>query len=317
MTEVNIREQVITKDDVTAKQIKCFVFTLNNYKKDEEECLKASLMKHCNYAVYGHEIGEKCGTPHLQGYAELGRSCTLRTIKKTINSRMFIAQRKGNQKQAIDYCLKDGIDIFQYGLPAKQGKRNDLASLRDGILAGKSKRQLIDDGHISCFAGLRAVDAMIGIYREPKQGKPFVTWIWGGSNTGKSHMGIELLKEAGCSIHIQHDNKWWDGYDGHTGVLLDDWRGIGTTFMQFLGFTDKWGYRGEIKGSSVAFIFDMLVVTSIFPPDKGPHLAMGEERFQLMRRIDRVIHLDTRLTDDSPNVILSDTWKKDEPKHQH
>ena len=49
---------------------KFWCFTLNNYTdKDISDCSsKFSLV--CKSCIFSKEIGEKCGTPHLQGFCE-------------------------------------------------------------------------------------------------------------------------------------------------------------------------------------------------------------------------------------------------------
>lgn len=94
-----------------------WVFTLNNYSKEEYEELKTFCSSECKAFIIGKEIGEK-GTPHLQGYIEHKKKIRLSGLKK-INGRCHWEKAKGNQLQNIEYCSKDG-DFETSGLKIKK-----------------------------------------------------------------------------------------------------------------------------------------------------------------------------------------------------
>lgn len=78
------------------------------------------------YIIYGHEICPTSGREHWQGYCELKNAFSLTFVKNLFNDNtIHIEERRGTQKQAIDYCKKDG-KWTEYGIPKKQGKRSDL-----------------------------------------------------------------------------------------------------------------------------------------------------------------------------------------------
>lgn len=98
-------------------------FTLNNYDKVDEDYIKQSYEftpSVVKYVIYGKEVGES-GTPHLQGYIEFKRQLSLSGVKGVIGNKCHIENRHGNQKQAIDYCKKDG-DWVEYGEPKGNGR---------------------------------------------------------------------------------------------------------------------------------------------------------------------------------------------------
>lgn len=78
--------------------------TENNYDVSVYE----QVIDHPNYAyaVVGREVSPS-GTPHFHLYAVLKTPMSFRELKD-IYPRAYIQHAKGNHKQAIEYCSKDG-----------------------------------------------------------------------------------------------------------------------------------------------------------------------------------------------------------------
>lgn len=113
------------------RQAKRWCFTLNNPVEADKAKLNA-LGSSCDYLVYGNEVGES-GTPHLQGFVILSRSYRFNTVKDLLGERVHLEVARGNNKQAADYCKKDG-DFTEFGtLPGQQGKRTDWDRYREYI----------------------------------------------------------------------------------------------------------------------------------------------------------------------------------------
>lgn len=104
-------------DPPSKKQIspaKNWCFTLNNYSEDDI----SSIINQKNVMEYiiGKEVGEECGTPHLQGYIIFNKK--LRP-KKLFNEKIHWEKAKGNKQSNIDYCSKEGDIITNFKLPEK------------------------------------------------------------------------------------------------------------------------------------------------------------------------------------------------------
>nr|AQU11736.1 replication protein [Cruciviridae sp.] len=157
-TEKEIAEIIDEYDP--KKQGRCWIFTVNNYLPQEMELLLES--DKFDYVCFGEEIGEKCGTPHLQGFFEL--SCPLQW-KTVINRVAGVLGREqasirpmakgSNRWCCISYCkkgeqLKTEWDLLKtngpnYGKNVKfhekqkgkphcnQGKRTDWIRVRDSL----------------------------------------------------------------------------------------------------------------------------------------------------------------------------------------
>lgn len=88
-------------------------FTLNNWLLEEYENIVEELTHKHSKFIIGDEIGEKCGTPHLQGYIEFENARTLLSIKK-INNRMHLEKAFKTRIQNINYCSKEKILISTF-----------------------------------------------------------------------------------------------------------------------------------------------------------------------------------------------------------
>lgn len=251
-------------------------FTINNYTvSDFDNCEK--LRNLCDFMVIGFEIGDS-GTPHIQGYAELTKRTKFNTISKVI-SRAHIEARKGTQKQATDYCKKDG-NWLTWGEPAKQGARGDLHRVK--VLA-------LDEGmrgvsaQVDNLQAIRVAEKFL-TYNEPSRDwKPTVIWIWGPTGTGKSRVARNL---CGDDVYTKNTGtKWWDGYDGHEYVIVDDFRDSWWSITYMLALLDRYEFQVEIKGGQRQMRAKQIIITSAFPPNRC-YLGTGEAIDQLLRRID-------------------------------
>jgi hypothetical protein len=71
-------------------------------------------------------------------------------------------------------------------------------------------------------------------YLEPqKREKPKVYWIYGPTGAGKSKWVSENFKD----IYWKDDTKWWDAYDAHETIVIDDFRASHMKFQLSLTFT--------------------------------------------------------------------------------
>lgn len=172
-------------------------------------------------------------------------------------------------------------DAVEFGQMAQQGKRNDIAAVKELIKEG-SIQKVIET--VNSYQAVRF--GMLAMpYFEPK--RDFVTevyWYHGATGTGKSKAAWE---EAGSTAYQPVSFKWWDGYDAHENVILDDIRADFCSFNQFLQLFDRYPMRVECKGGSRQFMAKRIWVTS--PYDPASFFQMSSEAItQLTRRITRV-----------------------------
>lgn len=269
-------------------------FTINNYcEEDLARCQDAVTDGVCRYICFGLEIAPETGTPHIQGYLECAGQKARRTLSKAFPRAAFFPA-KGSAEQNITYCSKEG-KFFEDGenplTPAEdgslkgQGRRNDIHRVKQIIAEGGGMADIIDE--CSSYQSLKAGELLLK-YAEPTRAvKPVVVWIHGPTGTGKSALASEIAPDAWWTAKSL---KWWDGYDAHANVVIDDFRADYCTFHELLRILDRHPYRVETKGGSRQLLATRVVITSPYPPENV--YREREDIGQLLRRIDRTIFVE-------------------------
>lgn len=263
-----------------------WVYTLNN------PTIPTDWTGKCKYAVYQNEVGES-GTPHEQGYVEFDKNQRLSALKKILPTAHW-AVRRGTQQQARDYCMSTGAHAdkprvsgpFEYGVltPPQQGKRNDILAVKEAIDSGMKYTDLID----KYFAQYARHDKFFMKYQaikvDPKKDwKTYTIVLIGPPRIGKSR----YCKINYPGAYWKEDSQWWDGYDHHETVVLDDFYGW-LRYHSLLRLADEYEYTVQPKGGVVNYLAKTLLITS----NKDPKLWYKKKEDNidaLLERIDKWI----------------------------
>lgn len=245
---------------MTHRGFRNYCYTLNNYT----ELIIIVLKKiKCKYHIIGKEIAPKTGTPHLQGFIMFKNTVTLKSIRKKIKG-ANISNIDGTPLQNVNYCSKTDPDFWETGSrPTGAGSRNDLSCLSELVQKGKCMRNMISDGDISNYQGIRMAERII-TYFEPKRRldcdiKGY--WLYGKTGIGKTRLARYL---AGSDYYNKPpENKWWDGYDAHKVVIIDDYRhNTSLNFSTLLRIADRYSCKIECKGGSRQLQASTIILTS-------------------------------------------------------
>jgi len=262
--------------------VRCVCFTINNPTADDEADLNR-LRGMCSYWVVGREGRGEGATPHYQGYCEFHKSTRLSSVCKILR-RGHVERRLGNALEASAYCKKEG-EWTEGGQMKEQGKRTDLDKIRLLALDNGGMRAVSAIGNLQ---QIRVAEIFLTYNEEPRDWKPEVIWLWGPTGVGKSRSARELCGE---DIYCKNTGtKWWDGYDGHDDIIIDDFRDSWWPITYMLGLLDRYEFRVEIKGGYRQIRAHRIIITSAQNP-RDCYIGTGEAVEQLLRRIDIINEL--------------------------
>lgn len=239
------------------------------------------------YVIYGIETCPESGRTHHQGYCEFNTNQRLERLK-AFNSTIHWERRQGTQTQAIDYCKKEG-NYYEFGTPkeCKRGSRSDIIEVKRLISEGKGMKDIVEVA--TSYQAVRMAELSLKYNERKRSWAPVVKWFWGPTGSGKTRKAVE---EAGDDYYISSRNlKWWEGYDAHENVIIDDFRKDFCTFHELLRILDRYPYRVETKGSSRQLLAKNIWITSCYKPEEV--YDTREDIGQLLRRINFIAGIGT------------------------
>jgi hypothetical protein len=277
------------------KQSRIWGFTLNNYTPEEVEMVKTMDMTGILYMCFQTEVAPTTGTPHLQGmFSFPGRGRRFNGVKALpgMARARLDTKSKGAWVNRV-YCTKqdtraiEGYEFFEAGeVPVPQGRRTDIQDIKKVIDETGSLRAALNEAH--SFQQLQAAKMALTLMDPPLRDGIQVRWYWGATGTGKTRAAYEEsgANQPGADVWVSADTlQWWDGYDGHKNVIIDDYRRNACTFVDLLKILDRYRKRVPVKGGFVPLCATNFWITAPKPPDVMWEGRTEEELGQLLRRI--------------------------------
>lgn len=255
------------------------------------------------YCIWQLERCPESGRLHLQGYIELSRALRLGGIKQILGTTVHIEPRRGNRNQARDYCRKEESRIagpFEYGNfgeANQQGKRSDLLAIRERLEEGATELEIAQEHFGPWCRYYKAFKRYKGLLTEGRSWKTEVHIYWGKAGTGKTKKAYDDAKEQDWAVYdVPRPNGgsvWFDGYEGHEVLLLDDFYGWVPLHL-LLKLGDRYAMQIPVKGGMVPFTARRLVITSNSPVDEWYRWGEfnSELRAAFDRRVDITIHFE-------------------------
>lgn len=204
-----------------------FVFTWPNPPISGDDALVCFCgLPHFRYVIFQLEQGDS-GLLHFQGYLELERPVRWSSFSQYLGTGIHWEKRRGTPSEAIAYASKEATRIqgpFTAGTTKTQGERSDLSTAVEAYKAGglKQVREQLPEVYIRYAKGFRDLDqhSVRGIREEP----PSVYLLFGPPGCGKTRSFYDTEETDFISIAASN-GYWFDGYEGHSAVLLDDFDG--------------------------------------------------------------------------------------------
>ena len=175
-------------------------------------------------------------------------------------------------------------------LPNSQGHRTDLAELKLAINAGAGVSEISDKFFSQYLRYPRAIETMVLRNSTPRTWKTQVKVLWGPTGSGKTsavHAEVEL-----SNLYSHPGGQWFDGYEGQSDGLFDDFGGSEFKLTYLLKLLDAYPMRVPVKGSFVQWVPKRIWITSNHHPEEWYPNAKPMHVAALMRRIEEIKFMD-------------------------
>ena len=103
---------------------------------------------------WGEEICPKTNRKHIQGWLQLYKKKRLAAMKKILGKEIHLETARGSAEQNEKYCSKDN-KYKSIGDYTFQGKRTDLQTLYEEIMAGKKNLKDVADEQFDTYCKYR------------------------------------------------------------------------------------------------------------------------------------------------------------------
>lgn len=225
------------------------------------------------YAVGQVEEGEEQHHRHLQLFLQLKNPQRLSWLKRHVHEGAHWEPMRGTAEQASDYCKKEDTRVagpWEFGTLTTRGKVRGLDDAVAMVQRGEPLKKVIETFPVVWVhhgRGLLDLRQRLNLdcdRREFGAEGPEVWVLYGPSGTGKSRFVASMWPDAFWKIPGE---KWWDGYDGHETVVLDDFKDGDLRLTDLQRLLDRYPLWVEVKGGAVPMLAKRYVITSNCHPD--------------------------------------------------
>lgn len=245
---------------------------------DEESIdaiMKAHGWKWCGQAEEGHEKHHK----HFQLYVEAPNPIVGSSLSKAF-FHAHVEPRRGTRAEAFAYCVKEDTRVdgpFFHGINAGmiasggQGKRNDLAIVRDLVNDGATFNDLMNHGDDAVQRVLASkaqyVRDLISAHQYElgsKQRDVRVSYVYGAPGVGKTSSVLSMFPDAYRVKSYRHP---FDSYNGQSTLILDEYSGQ-IDFHELMNMLDRYPYECEARYYNRWALWTRVIIISNLPPTK-------------------------------------------------
>ncbi len=217
------------------------------------------------------------------------KACRLAGIKKILGvNSIHLEARKGTRDQARDYCMKGESrsggpwEVGTWNVIG-QGKRSDLENVLTVMLTAKTFQEVVEADPVVYVRYSRGLEKAWQITKKTsKRVPPVVILIYGPTGSGKTRHVMSqpsIFKKSG-------DDQWFDGYDGESTLLIDDFSGaksrVSLSFL--LQLLDRYTVNLPIKGAFTPLVAKVVYVTTNLHPRLWYDYTKRDEHYRALAR---------------------------------
>ncbi len=248
---------------------------------------------HARYLCGQLELADT-GQEHFQGYLQLTRSRAHAWVRRNLSNTAHIEVQRGTNIQARNYCQKVASRIlpfieqgeFSHG----QGMRGDLISFRDAIRNGVTQTTLIEELPCVMARYPRFYSMVRALYPPERKVDLKVILNYGSTGTGKTRFAYDNYPML-FALPLSSTSMWFDGYDMHKVVLLDDFAGRSSkvSLNYTLRLLDRYAVQVPVKGGYSWWLPELIIITTNVHPNDWYDWQGREHQYEaLLRRIHEV-----------------------------
>jgi len=239
----------------------------------------------CRYIVFQKEEGAK-GTPHYQGTICFEEKMGFKKLKKMLPKCHI--EICNDLQASIKYCMKpegrlDGP--WERGDKPSQGQRVDLERVAQLVKEGKTLKAIAEECPVMVMKFHKGIEALRSVTAEPRNWEMDVQVHWGATGTGKTRSAFEACDDP----YFKPAGQWWNGYDLHKDVIMDDFA-CDMPITEMLRVLDRYPMKVQTKGGFVEFVGKRVFITSNIPFEEWYAGARPEHKEALRRRITKITH---------------------------
>lgn len=231
------------------------------------------------------ERGAANGYLHWQLLAAFTTQQRLAAVLRKFGDAAHAEPSRSDAADAYVWKEETRVAGTQFELGTKPFRRNNADDWATVKLAAKEGRldDIEPDIFVRHYSSLRRIAAD---YAKGVECIRSTTVYWGPTGVGKSRRAWE---QAGMDAYPKDPNtKFWDGYQGHKSVVVDEFRGR-IDVSHLLRWFDRYPVLVEIKGSATVFRAERIFITSnLDPRDWYPELD-ELTKAALLRRLE-IVH---------------------------
>lgn len=329
-----MKEKTIKPDS----QARDWGFVINNPKLTEQELFDyLQSLVNVRYFVFAREKGNGSinnpdGTEHYQGYIEFLSPKKFSTMKgyfsaDRIGVNAHISPRQYSRQSCVDYVKKVGLhadkadtrigEVYEYGNPPQQGKRNDIeVDLKQMV---EMKKQGYSDMEI--FEAFPHAHARFHNYVEKiamgykmnpykKQRRELeVVYIFGKSGIGKTSYVMNKYGDENVFRLTDYGTTGdpiFDDYSGQDVIVFEEFRSS-VKIEKMLNYLDIYPttlharYNDKTACYTKVYILTNISIIEQYPIDFAEHFTTWQA---FIRRINRIYNFDISKTEPQKEIIF-------------